>query len=275
MALGYLSKALRRAEPALGTASLRLRPAARTGSPLADEDQRLHVAPEVTAPTVHVSPPTDAPAPTAAAMPSQETEIAPPPLSDPINEQSAPAPSPVTPLPTMSAPDTSDGLKRQASLEEPETPEVVSSLPGVAPTGDQPVFETEADVDSWQSEPPVAPTTADPLTRALAVAEKWVASNPPDDTELRSPDTEDERFDSVTGKSSVKRAPMPDVEPIIRTQTDMRGHSPEPPAPTVDIGSIEIEILPPPPAQTPKPVQRSAPAKAPSPGVAPFGWRQR
>lgn len=274
MALGYLSKALRRAGPSLGTAPLGIKPAARTGSPLAEEDQRLHDTPEVTAPTAHVSPLTDAPAPPAAAMPTQETAFAPPPPADPNNPQNAPAPSPVTAHPTQTAPDASDGPKWPFGLEEPETPEVVPPLPSAASIDARPAFETEADTTSRQLEPPVAPPPADPLSRALATAEKWAASSPPD-TVPRTPDTEDERVQPVARTPTAERAHLPDVEPIIRMQQDMRAHSPTPRAPTVEIGSIEVEILPPPPAQAPKPAPRSAPAKAPPPGVTPFGWRQR
>ena len=274
MALGYLSKALRRADPSPGTAPLAIKPAARTGSPLAEEDQRLHDTPEVTAPTAHVSPLTDAPAPPVAAIPTQETEFAPAPPADPDNLPNAPAPSPVTAHPNRTAPDASDGPKWQSGLKEPETPAVVPPLPSAAPIDAQSAFETEADATPQRPEPPVAPPFADPLSRALEAAKKWVASSPPD-TVPRAPDIEDERVQPVTGTPTAERAHLPDVEPIIRTQPDMRAHGPTPRAPTVEIGSIEVEILPPPPAQAPKPAQRSAPAKASPPQVAPFGWRQR
>ena len=89
MGLGYLSKALRRAGPALATVPLGIKPAARTGSPLAEEDQRLHDTPELTAPTAQITALTDAPVRPPAATTAQETELAPPPAADSNSPQSA------------------------------------------------------------------------------------------------------------------------------------------------------------------------------------------
>lgn len=292
MALGYLSKALSRAGPTQATASVHLTSAARTGSPLAEVDQRLHDTPQLNTSTEYVSPPIVSTESPSVATNELHTENMQQEYSDSVNEPNAAAHSPLSSA--LGATSTSDGLKRSAgeavseatpetTPEEQQTPPVGSSVhKAVRPNG-RGIVESKAEYASTDCEPLGTSSPTDSLSRALANVEKWVANQPhePPHSQTKEdsvpPDlhAENEHLSPVTRvPPSAQREHSPDVEPIIRHQTDMLARRPEPPAPTVEIGSIEIEILPP-PVQTPKPVQRSAPARPPPPAVAPFGWRQR
>jgi len=287
MALGYLSKAISRAAPmTLSKGPPGVRPATRTTSPLAEEDQRLHDMPDLSPPAAPVTPIGEASPGLALAVHEPVDPIGDSPARQPDADRSPLSADPDDPPQTGQ---TEDPPFDPARVTQTRFPSNKSEA-----TKARPAAASKATIAPAPPDDPPAPTPRDgpapaaspeaALARAMSKAEAWVrGAETPDHDPQPSP------LDNLFAQADPTPAPPPqkitprrqqqatDIEPILPSRFDMAS-APPPPRPTVEIGSIEVEIVP--PAPVPKPAtatpQRSSPTAKPArTPAAPFGWRQR
>ena len=275
MAVGYFSRAVRRASPAaLRVSQARIQPAAPIASPLTEEDQRLNLVdgavsesgPAVSMPDRGAP---DAKEPEAPGPMQARGKVAP---ADADHAPDAPC-APGNPgarsepqdyKPSRGAPEA----RHPPDLSEPTTATQRPLVPG-----------DEADYSAGDEALP-APSqgprgnapfdeTAPPMTetmRVLAAAERWVAEEPEPE---------------IGSTSEAHQTPAPsqrhgsgEIVPVLPRSAEPARQATSAP-PQVVIDNIEVEIVAPPAAAQPRMAPRRAPAKAPSKPAMPFGWRQR
>lgn len=284
--MSYFVRAANRASNAVpASPALAARPATAIDSPLVEEDQRLNLdlgedfavvplaahpplSPDDAAlPRAQGADPVDpvpvAPVeadtrqePIAPDMFAQEPLIAPPddpPSPDPPN-QSNPEAVPVIEYPGPPPVDANAGTMDTSGTTDPEPP--APSMPTTA-------REKGRKPDDLQSSPLAS------MMKAVAAAERWVAEDPAPPQMVQPPRMADEAFATQDHQDTMS------VVPILPPTMPDRPQPPAPHGPTVEIGQIEIEVVPPPAPAQPRPAS-SRPAAAPAPKAAvPFGWRQR
>jgi len=295
MAVGYFSKAMSRAAPAFAAPippAHGVRPASRSGSPLAEDDQRLHDNPDMTAPSTPVisplTPPVSPlmPPATPGSQPSLNAEQRAQPSaasSDPAVPALAAAALPDGTLATEATPPASSVLDAKTgpaeSLEGLREPVLDFTLQPIPTSGRQDLPEdVKTAAQALLGPPPSAdeipPSPVTALSRALTVAENWVTGTSSDTA------PEGDTIQSVTAMKLAHEntAPLTEkrsVQPILQPQPDPPRPSLPPSRPLVEIGSIEVEIVAPPAPKDTRPAPRPQPTKSPPPRVAPFGSRQR
>jgi hypothetical protein len=267
MAVGYLSQALARAPGAAAPAMPSVRPTQPSHSPLAEEDQRLNLATE------------DNPDAGLAVEEPALPEAPPPP--DPV---AAPEPDPA-PAAGRAAPQLPETAADEGETTAPGEPEYRGDAfaDAARPAEGVPASEPAPAVEPDPKPAPPAPRrppTEDPMAQvaaALAAAERWVAGDEPEapvkEAPAPPPEAPAEASRERPTRFATARAYEPPVPAPIR-EVSSPAEPPAPPPPRVEIGGIEVEILPPPAAPEPRRPFRALPSRTPRP-AAPFGWRQR
>jgi hypothetical protein len=288
MAVGYFSRAVRRASPAaLRVSQARIQPAAPIASPLTEEDQRLNLVdgavsesgPAVSMPDRGAP---DAKEPEAPGPMQARGKVAP---ADADHTPDAPcAPGnlgarsePQDYKPSRGAPEA----RHPPDLSEPTTATQRPLVPGdeadysavdealpapsQGPRGHA-SFDETAPPERPSRRPP---TPASPMTetmRVLAAAERWVAEEP--EPEIGSTSEAHQTL------APSQRHGSGEIVPVLPRSAEPARQATSAP-PQVVIDNIEVEIVAPPAAAQPRMAPRRAPAKAPSKPAMPFGWRQR
>jgi hypothetical protein len=308
----YLQRAARR-QVTVGAAdgATSVRPAIPSRSPLAEADQRLNLdsfaerftAPPVPGPTAPVEDEEAATTPRPEWRPELAHEAAGPPAADT-------APTPPGPRP---GPRSEPRKPESAGTRRREVPARASTRPGrpATPAG-QRSAHGHRETPAAQRQPPDRPSrwrvnalpapaadrgrapapeharaasarvtggagpagreaAAQPMLDALSRAMSWVEGQPG-----QRPDrgTEPERVEELGTPAAVARPPFRESSPTWPARAGTRGQAP---VTQLEIGRIEVEIVPPPqparPAAPPRPAPRTnSPGSAPR---QPFGWRQR
>ena len=131
----------------------------------------------------------------------------------------------------------------------------------------EPVRAASADVTGGAA-PPAGDAAAQPMLHALSRAMSWVEGQP-----HRRP--ERERVEGWGTPAAVARPPSGDIVPMRPARAAARERAQ--PVTHLEIGRIEVEIVPP-PTPAPQVASHRSPPRTNGPGGArrqPFGWRQR
>jgi hypothetical protein len=307
----YLERAARR-QVTVGAAdgATSVRPAIPSRSPLVEADQRLNLdsfaerynAPPVPGPTAPIEDEEAATTPRTEWRPEMAHEAAGPPAatttgptppgprpgthSEPRKPENAgtrrrevPARAPSRPgRPAPAGQRSADGHRETpaAQRQAPDRPSRrVNALPAPAADRDRAPAPEHARAASARipggAGPAAREAAAQPMLDALSRAMSWVEGQPG-----QRPDrgTEREQSEELGTPAAVARPPSRESLPTWPARAGTRGRAP---VTQLEIGRIEVEIVPP-----QKPAQPAAPPRpAPrtnSPGSAPrqpFGWRQR
>ncbi len=282
--MSYLARVANRTNSAGPTPiSIGARPAKAIDSPLVEEDQRLNLDPgEVFA---------SAPTITQAPVSLEETDLPDAKVADQIGPLPEAPAKEETPQ-DMSTPDTFAPAPLTEVYDDPPLPEspnpstagTVQVVDGPAPPPVDAMFEETSDPLEPEVPAPRPITKAkekerrpdNPQTtplasmmKAVAIAERWVSEDPTAPEVVQPRQMEREVFVPRDQQGAMG------VQPILPETMEDRPQQPVPRGPTVEIGQIEIEVVPPPAPAQPRPVS-SRPAAPPAPKPAmPFGWRQR